>query len=317
MNTAGRALRFPLTIFVSAFLLFQVQPIVGRYVLPWFGGGPAVWSACLLFFQAALLIGYAYAHWVGSRAPRAQAAIHIGLLAASLFFLPISPGPAWKPVSPGEPVERILLLLAATVGPSYVLLASTGPLLQRWFSVTRPGRSPYRLYALSNIGSFLALLSYPVVIEPVLRLHTQALIWSGMYVAFAAVCGWCAWQFGLVQQAATSEPAAAEDAPGPTRLTVLFWTLLAACGSTLLMATTNQLCQEIAVIPFLWVVPLSIYLLTFVLCFEGERWYQRTVFAVAGGVLGAGACALMVFGLVKVRLWLICRLILWRCSCSP
>ena len=146
----NRAPRFtlPITIFVSAFLLFQVQPIIGRYVLPWFGGGPAVWSTCLLFFQVALLAGYGYAHWLGSRAnSRTQAAVHVALLAVSLAFLPIAPASIWKPVSSGDPVGRILLLLTATVGAPYVMLAATGPLLQRWFSLNRLGESPYRLYA--------------------------------------------------------------------------------------------------------------------------------------------------------------------------
>jgi spermidine synthase len=295
-------LTLPLTIFVSAFLLFQVQPIMGRYVLPWFGGGPAVWSTCLLFFQVALLAGYGYAHWLGSLAnKRTQVTIHVLLLAVSLVFLPIAPGAMWKPVSPGDPVGRILLLLTATVGAPYMMLASTGPLLQRWFSLSRPGESPYRLYALSNVGSFLALLSYPFVVEPVLRLRTQVLIWTAVYVVFVALCSLCAWGFaGAVAEAGK---AIVSEAAAPSLWTILFWLMLAACGSTLLMATTNQMTQEIAVIPFLWVLPLSIYLLTFVLCFESERWYRRIVFAVLAGILAPVCCALMAAGLT-VPLWI-------------
>jgi spermidine synthase len=301
--THRRRLTLPFTIFVGAFLLFQVQPIVGRYVLPWFGGGPAVWSTCLLFFQVALLAGYAYAHWLGSRAnARTQATVHVVLLAVSLFFLPIAPASIWKPVSPGDPVGRILLLLTATVGGPYVMLASTGPLLQRWFSLSRPGESPYRLYALSNAGSFLALLSYPFVVEPVLRLHTQVLVWTGVYVVFVAFGVRCAWRFGGSPTMIRAAIVPAE-AGRPSPWMVLFWLALAACGSVLLMATTNQMCQEIAVIPFLWVVPLSIYLLTFILCFESDRWYRRIVFAVLAGILAPACCALMAAGLA-VALWI-------------
>jgi spermidine synthase len=298
----SRRFTLPVTIFVSAFLLFQVQPIIGRYVLPWFGGGPAVWSTCLLFFQVALLAGYGYAHWLGSRAnARTQAVIHVALLAVSLLFLPIAPASVWKPVSPGDPVGRILLLLTATVGGPYVMLASTGPLLQRWFSLSRPAESPYRLYALSNVGSFLALLSYPFLVEPVLRLRTQVLVWTAVYVVFVALCVRCAWRFGSSRQAVPAGAHAA--AVRPSLATILFWLMLAACGSTLLMATTNQMCQEIAVIPFLWVAPLSIYLLTFILCFESERWYRRIVFAALAGMLAPASCALMAAGL-SVPLWI-------------
>ena len=187
----SHAIRIPATIFLSAFLLFQVQPMMGRYVLPWFGGGPAVWTNCLLFFQALLLAGYAYAHWLGSRPSlRVQTSIHVTLLAASLLFLPILPrADVWKPASSSDPSGRILLLLTATVGAPYLLLSSTGPLLQRWFALSEPQKSPWRLYALSNFGSFLALFSYPFVLEPYLRLHTQAWIWSALYAGFAALCG--------------------------------------------------------------------------------------------------------------------------------
>src|ERR1700733_8593925 len=183
---------FPVTIFLSAFLLFQVQPLIGRYILPWFGGGPAVWTSGLLFFQACLLAGYAYAHWLGSlQNVRLQAGVHIGLLLASLTFLPLHPNAAiWKPVSTADPSGRILLLLTVTVGVPYLLLSATSPLIQRWFIIGGSGgypeKSPWRLYALSNFGSFLALLSYPFVVEPLLRLRTQSSIWSALYLVFAA-----------------------------------------------------------------------------------------------------------------------------------
>ncbi len=272
----------PVTIFLSAFLLFQVQPIMGRFILPWFGGTPAVWSVCLLFFEAALLAGYGYAHWLGStRFSR----FHIVLLAASLALLPVIP---IRPAITENPSARILLLLAITVGGPYFLLSATAPLLQRWFSQGAEGRIPWRLYALSNFGSFLALLSYPFLVEPYVRLRTQAWVWSGVYVAFAALCGWVAW---------SSKPAIATEEPSaetrPTLWTILFWLGLSAAGSTILLATTNIVTQDVAVSPFLWIAPLALYLLTFVLAFDSDRWYPRRPFAIAAGVLAPAAYAVV------------------------
>jgi hypothetical protein len=269
----------PVTIFLSAFLLFQVQPIMGRFVLPWFGGTPAVWSVCLLFFQAMLLAGYAYAHWL--RRPR----IHVLLLAASLAFLPVIPT---RPAITDAPSARILLLLAITVGAPYFLLSATAPLLQKWLASER---SPWRLYALSNFGSFLALLSYPFLVEPYVRLRTQARVWSGLYVVFVLLCGVVAWAMGqAILSPAINAETRDETAP-PTLWTILFWLGLAAAGSTVLLATTNIVTQDIAVSPFLWIAPLALYLLTFVLAFENDRWYLRRPFAVAAGILAPVAYA--------------------------
>jgi hypothetical protein len=295
--TAGesRGLRFPVTIFLSAFLLFQVQPIVARYLLPWFGGSPAVWAACVLFFQAVLLAGYLYAHWVR------RVWIHVAMLAASLLFLPAAPrAEVWKPAGGGDPSLRILLLLAATVGAPYFLLSATAPLLQRWFSLTEPGKSPWRLYALSNFGSFLALLSYPFAIEPFVRLRTQSWIWSGLYAAFAVMCAWTAWRMRSIPAVPAAE--VFETGSRPTMWKILFWLGLSASGSTLLLATTNQISQEIAVSPFLWIAPLSVYLLSFVLTFESDRWYRRGPFAMMAG-LGAAAICAVASAAVVVSLW--------------
>jgi hypothetical protein len=268
--------------------------MIGRYILPWFGGGPAVWTTCLLFFQACLLAGYAYAHWLGSlRSVRWQATVHIGLLLASLAFLPMHPNAAmWKPVSGADPSGRILLLLTVTVGGPYLLLSATAPLVQRWFTLGDPEKSPWRLYALSNFGSFLALVTYPSLFEPLLRLRTQGAIWSALYVLFAALCGFVAWRLRSVKLAGVQTDGDVEPAGRPTAGTVLFWLGLSACGSTLLVATTNQISQDIAVSPFLWVATLAIYLLTFVLAFESDRFYWRTPFAIAAGLLAPIACAL-------------------------
>ena len=267
---------------------------MGRYLLPWFGGGPTVWTTCMLFFQVLLLVGYAYAHWLGARSGRMQARLHTALLAASLLFLPIVPRETWKPEAGGDPSLRILLLLAATLGGPYLMLSATGPLVQRWFHLTRPSESPWRLYALSNFGSFLALLSYPFAVEPFLRLRTQVWIWSAMYAGFAALCGWTAWR---------AEPGGSARVRGPAPLwDVLFWLSLSACGSILLLATTNQISHDIAVSPFLWIAPLSIYLLTFILAFERERWYAKGWFAGAAGLLAPAACA-VISAAVALSLW--------------
>jgi hypothetical protein len=268
--------------------------MMGRYILPWFGGGPAVWTGCLLFFQTCLLAGYAYAHWLGSRSDvRWQVRVHVALLAASLLFLPIAPrADLWKTGSTSDPLIRILILLTVTVGGPYALLSSTAPLLQRWFTLGESEKSPWRLYALSNFGSFLALLSYPFAIEPFLRLRTQGRIWSAAYVLFAAACACAAWR---VRSTRSPEAPARDDVnpgPRPSWVTVLFWLGLSACGSILLVATTNQISEDIAVSPFLWVAALAIYLLTFVLAFESDRFYRRTLFAVAAGIAAPVACML-------------------------
>ncbi len=293
---------FPVTIFLSAFLLFQVQPLMGRYILPWFGGTPAVWSVCLLFFQCILLAGYGYAHWVGSlKSAKKQATIHISLLVASLFLLPVAPNAEiWKPTGAGNPAAQILLLLLGTVGGPYFLLSSTTPLLQKWFSL-KQSSAGWRLYALSNFGSFLALFSYPFLLEPYARLLTQSWIWSGLYVGFVAVCGTVAWKVRGAAVVEHEEVTAPEERP--SAMTVVFWLALAATASTLLLATTNLITQDIAVAPFLWILPLSVYLLSFILTFESDRWYRRLPFAVLAGVLAPVAAATTSAGVVFLPLW--------------
>jgi hypothetical protein len=308
-------LSFLVTIFLSAFLLFQVQPMMARYILPWFGGGPAVWTNCLLFFQVLLLAGYAYTHWLGSRpSARLQSGVHVALLATSLWFLPIRPGVMWKPASSADPSGQILLLLAVTVGAPYLLLSATGPLFQRWFTLSDPGKSPWRLYALSNLGSLLALISYPFVVEPYLRLDTQVSMWSVLYLVFAVLCGFGAWRF-RAPVAAIAPPT--ESGVRPTFTTVLFWLGLSACSSTLLVATTNEVSQEIAVNPFLWVGPLAIYLLTFILTFESDRFYQRALFAGAAGVFAPiGWVAPTLSGVLSLRLQLTLYLTAMFVTCT-
>src|SRR5580700_9764334 len=268
-------LLYALTILVSAFLLFQVQPVIARIILPWFGGSAAVWTTCLLFFQAVLLLGYLYSHWLYRKLrPRAQIAAHIGLLTVSLALLPIWPAASWKPAGGEDPTWRILLLLTVTVGLPYFLLSTTGPLLQAWYARRHRGAMPYRLYALSNAGSMFALVSYPVLFEPWLGTRHQAVSWSAAYGVFVLVCALTAW-LGYKSDAAEPEPAT--DTPDPAHR-AFFWIALPACASVLLLAVTNHLTQNVAAVPFLWILPLSLYLLSFILCFESEGWYRRTVF---------------------------------------
>jgi hypothetical protein len=275
------------TLFLSAFLLFLVQPLIGRYLLPWFGGGPSVWTVCMLFFQILLLAGYAYAHGVRTRlSVRGQVVVHLALLAAAMLLLPIIPSAGWKPAGGGDPTWRILVVLASSVGLPYLVLAATSPLLQAWFSVTQPARSPYRLYALSNAGSLLALVSYPVAVEPMLRLDTQAKVWSALFAAFAVLCGACAvglWRAHRAGRLGDASAAAADGgtAPDPARpgwFEVALWLALPACGSVLLLATTHTMCSDVGVVPFLWGLPLSLYLLSFILVFQRDWIYQRLVF---------------------------------------
>jgi SAM-dependent methyltransferase len=274
---------FAATILLSAFLLFQVQPLIAKLILPWFGGSAAVWTSCMLFFQMALLGGYAYAHWLNGQRGRRQTIVHLALLALSFLSLPILPSVWWKPQGGEDPLLRILGLLAATVGLPYFLLASTSPLLQSWYSRSNGGAMPYRFFALSNAGSMLGLLTYPVLIEPYLTSGQQAWMWSISYAAFAAVCALVAWRSGAVRSSEESAAAAIAGAPPPWSER-LVWMGLAACASALLLAVTNHLTQNIAAIPFLWVLPLSLYLLSFILCFDSDRWYNRWIFTRLGAI---------------------------------
>ena len=323
-RNGGFAAASAFVILLSAFLLFQVQPVISKVILPWFGGSPAVWTTCMLFFQVLLLGGYAYAHWL-SQAPSAarQAAIHVGVLFVAILLLPILPGDHWKPADSVHPTTRILWLLAAHVGLPYFALSATGPLVQAWFGRVCVGRSPYWLYALSNFGSLAALLSYPFVFEPLMTTRAQGLVWSVSFALFGLACGALtirAWRTAVersegqagepvdgvsastastvntastastastVNSANTAASLVASDLPGPVdRLSWLFLPALASVG---LLAITNHLCQDVAVVPFMWVAPLSLYLLSFILCFGARWWYSRRLYCV----LAAGSIALV------------------------
>ena len=300
------------TIFAGAFLLFQIQPLIGKYILPWFGGGPGVWTACMLFFQVLLLGGYGYAHLISRwLRPRSQVVLHLTVLACALGFLPITPSAAWQPTSHGNPLLQILVLLTVHLGVPYLALSSTGPLMQHWFSLTHSTMSPYRLYALSNAGSLLALLSFPFFFETHFSRKTQAALWCWGLAGYALLTALCAirlWRhvnasprlgnhhFGAVSTDPTRQPVdttvavqndISKHKPATERL---LWLLLSACASVLLLATTNKLCQDLAVIPFLWVLPLALYLLSFVICFDHSRWYSRFPFTLALIAALVGLC---------------------------
>ena len=301
--TALDRFRFTFTIFLSAFLLFWVQLILGKYLLPWFGGTPAVWTTCMLFFQWLLLAGYVYAHALTKYArPVTQAVVHCTVLFASIGSLsylssawssPIAPSAIWRPYGTGNPVLRITELLSVAVGLPYFCLSTTSPLLQEWHRRVHRD-SPYRLYAISNAGSFLALLAFPFLFEPALSLIRQGWLWSIAYLAFVVGCFACALRLRrLFRKPAEANDSASAvgsdvhvqpaDSPGLSRY--MLWFGFSACASAFFLATTNQLCQDVAVVPLLWVMPLSVYLLSFILCFEHQRWYMRqwfhTFFAIA------------------------------------
>ncbi len=290
----NQVIAYAVTVFLSAFLLFQVQPLMGKFILPWFGGSPAVWTTCMLVFQLLLFGGYTYAHLTTQYLkPRLQVGLHLVLLLLAIYALPIAPSYLWKPTDSTAPAARIMLLMICCVGLPYFVLSATGPLIQSWFSRTYSGQSPYRLYALSNVGSLLALLSYPFLVEPAMSVVSQSMLWSGLFVAFAVLCGYSAIRTSKrligrpTEQASSTLPVASRNTQrGPLTSGMLgLWFLLSMTPSILLLASTNQVCLDIAVIPFLWILPLALYLLSFILTFDSDRWYARKPYLAAAVVL--------------------------------
>ena len=263
------------TIFLGAFLLFQVQPMIARYILPWFGGSPAVWTTAMLFFQVMLLAGYAYTHFiVGRLGLKRQVVVHLLLLAITLTLLPITPAETWKPVGGENPRWQILLLLFFSVGMPYLLASSTAPLMQAWFTRIYPDRSPYGLYALSNTGSVLGLLVYPFLVEPTLGVRVQTIMWSFGYALFVAVSLWTALPMYRLATQETTSPGPTEKTPVPLARQ-LAWLFMSALGVVVLLAATNQLCKDVAVIPLLWILPLALYLVSFIVTFGLPQLYYR------------------------------------------
>ena len=260
-----------------------MQPIIAKQILPWFGGSAAVWTTCLVFFQSVLLAGYAYADWTTRLGARRQAMLHVALLAASLLSLPILASSGWKPQGDEQPIMRILLLLGATIGLPYFLLSTTTPLLQAWYWRRFRTVVPYRLFALSNLASLLALLGFPVLFEPAFDLKTLGWAWSFLFAAFALLCAGTAWlSMNGFDTEAKSVP---ENRDGVSVKTQLQWLALSAMGSVMLLAVTNHVTQNISSVPFLWVLPLALYLVSFILAFDHPRWYIRPAFIGALVVL--------------------------------
>ena len=255
-----------------------MQPIIANQILPWFGGSAGVWTTCLVFFQSVLLAGYAYADWTTRLGSRRQAYVQVALLAISLATLPIVAASGWKPQGNEQPILRILLLLGATIGLPYFLLATTTPLLQTWYWRRFESAVPYRLFALSNFASLLALLGFPLFFEPAFDLEQLGWGWSFVYAGFAVLCGGVALLSanGVERQSRTRAARAAIAWSMQLR-----WLVLSAMGSVMLLAVTNHITQNISSVPFLWVLPLAIYLVTFILAFDHPRWYVRPLFAVA------------------------------------
>ncbi len=276
---------FCLVSLLGAFLLFQVQPMISKFILPWFGGSPGVWTTCMLFFQMVLFAGYSYSHFLTRRKPLTQAWVHVALLLLAAILLPIVPNSSLKPLGSENPSWHIIVLLLATVGLPYFVLSATSPLVQVWYSRVYPNSTPWRLYALSNVGSLTALLSYPILIEPRWDVMRQAWIWSGAFAVFALLMAACAigeWKRGTSEAARRLHQEELKDAkaPPPAALHRILWVLLPAFASLMLLATTNHVCQDVAVIPFLWVIPLALYLITFIICFDHPHWYVRPAWAI-------------------------------------
>src|SRR6266446_1665499 len=280
------------TVLLGAFLLFLIEPLFAKLILPRFGGAASVWAACLAFFQCALLLGYLYADLTsrGLTAAR-QSQLHIALLLLSLLFLPIAPRVSESHRAGSDPASTILLLLSVSIGLPFVLLSATSPLAQIWYARASAQREPYHLFALSNLASLLALLSYPLLIEPHVAAHKQAALWSALFAAFALLCSVAAWLARQDTVPATATETEPNETPAaPTLREKLLWLGFSACSSMLLLSVTNKLLEDVAPVPLLCVLPLALYLLTFALAFSRRIFYWRGLLvrflAVALGSLG-------------------------------
>jgi hypothetical protein len=261
-------------VLLSAFLLFLVQPMLAKAILPRFGGVASVWIVAMLFFQGMLVVGYGYTYLIARFLPsRVQPILHVLLLLGSLLLMPIAPWRTWQAETPGDPSLQILRVLFLSVGLPYFLLSTTGPLIQAWYSRSQRIAFPYRLFALSNLGSLVALLAYPTAVEPFISTRHQMLVWSSLYGVFTVVCTVAAFHFWR-SRAEACEASTAPVTSSPGWREYLRWGALAACGSALLVTVMNHLCQNVAPMPLLWVLPLATYLLTFILSFDRQGWYR-------------------------------------------
>jgi len=299
-----------LVIFISAFLIFLVQPLIAKQILPWFGGSAAVWTTCLLFFQSALLAGYGYAHALTRfLSLKRQVQVHSLLLLCALAFMPIIVSDQWRPTGSEDPILQIIMLLIATIGLPYFLLSTTTPLVGAWYWRQYQSEAPYRLFALSNAASLLALIGFPFLIEPIFGNRETAWIWSVLFVCFALLCIGMAWRtwfavtgqkapdsarapqhqspttvHGQTQRDSADTFAKGNDHPGSMQLDRqrhggwFSWIGFSAMGSALLLGVSSHLTQNISSAPLLWVLPLALYLVTFIISFDHPRWYKRMIF---------------------------------------
>jgi hypothetical protein len=274
--------------FLSALLLFMVQLLMGKVLLPWFGGTPAVWSTCMLFFQVVLLAGYGYAHGLTRLPDRVQGRLHAALLGVAALLLgvawwrwgsPLIPDRSWQPVGNAAPQAQILALLGVTIGLPFFMLSTTSPLIQHWQGQHADGGRIWRLYAISNIGSLLGLLSYPFLVERYVEIPLQAIAWAAAFGGFALGAAVLA----LRSRGGHPDVVQVAPEPRPRPFTLLVWLVLPLTTSAMLLAVTNELCQEVAAVPLLWMLPLALYLLSFIICFDRPAWYHRRFFLAAGG----------------------------------
>ncbi|MDI6624583.1 MAG: fused MFS/spermidine synthase [Brevundimonas sp.] len=300
-------LLFAAAIFTSASLVFVVQPMVTKLVLPMLGGSPAVWNTAMVFFQAALLGGYLYAHLLQRIASiKLQVAVHLALLLLAALFLPLQINGWLGDPDPAAPIGWLLATLTLSVGAPFAVLSATAPLLQAWFARVRAGypdgKNPYVLYAASNLGSFLALLSYPFVIEPLTNLFGQRMGWTGGYWAFLlmiAALAYVVWRRRIDREA---EPAQLAATPPMAWREKIILILLAAAPSSLMLGVTAHLSTDVASAPFLWVIPLALYLLTFVIAFQTRPWIPLPVTLVVQGALGAMVVLIVAFRTLDIRI---------------
>lgn len=278
---------FAITVFLSAFLLFSIQPMIAKFLLPSFGGTAAVWATCLVVFQTLLLAGYAYAHLLRIKlSPTRQRWVHLGVLAVSLLFLPPKPTVHLAADPSVTPVWELLRCLFTSVGVPFFALSATAPLLMEWFRQSFPTRPPDRLYAFSNAGSLLALISYPFLLEANFTRTGLSQFWAGGLGVFFLVCLGVAWKTRAITPAVNLGKSSRPSHPTPAAQVTpnrsgWLWVALSAVGSGLLLALTNQISQDVAPMPLLWVAPMAVYLVTFILCFESQRFYRRTIFMPA------------------------------------
>jgi hypothetical protein len=281
--------RFVATICAGSFLLFLVQPMIARMALPRLGGAPAVWNSAMLVYQALLLGGYAYAHWLGRFVPRKQAMIHIAAFLLAALMLPIGLA-AGNPPADANPFLWVPMLLLGSIGPLFFVVAAQAPLMQRWFTLSGGG-DPYPLYAASNLGSFGGLIAYPLLVEPMLAVAQQSAMWTCGYVALMILVGLCA---VVLPKGAVAETVKAPASPLPDRRRVAYWIILAAVPSGLMLSTSLHLTTDIVAMPLLWVVPLGLYLLSFSVAFAANRTLADLLTRLAPFALLFAACGVFV-----------------------